>query len=1374
MPFLRMNSGKRRSRLFNQPPGQSLENIREISREQSNEGLPVNGDHKSAANTSGSSDSIAQKENKEKQVFHARRVSVGERSVKTTASDPDESKSAGRAMFRSKGDDDNSAAGFDSKNGIFADSRHQHSSGPSSDVGGYVGMPSFGSVPPPTPTNGSAGPPPRKTNIQSHQRHKSQDVFQNGSPFGNTQHQQSTQKAAEDGVSPFDLRRGHPYSKSAADLQDPDGENTRPRFTPGGRPVGGSTGQTEASQSYIGLNNRASSSASKQNDNNSPPSANNVGGPLGGSYVGGPKVGSGDAIIRNTSVQSAGDVSYIGQNNSATGSELPAYEPFPQRIRSSEAEALGPFVGASAGPGYSSQDDVRDAVEATHSNESGSGGGGGGGAITIPTGVRLANRRASIHETSLDDATLMKCDMCHETLEKPILLDCAHTMCLKHLEQCLVDDEDVECPMCGVRSNTRSGDRTLVRQDWLLEELILGRLNNNNKHLLHRSLDGLEGSVDSPVVLLDTVGGSDAGRKPSTEATSAITLPKVPCVNCGERDAVLYCTTCDARMCADCKTATHAARLFQTHNVQPMGILTSVSMTSIDSAALRETMMLHKLRKGNLTSSSNNNNNNTNNNNNNYNNTTSSGYTNHFEKDKKEPQKRLSSVSLKSNVSLTESVGSSAGMSTSGVLGGLEFRGVEGGMGETVSFCQMHGKPYEIYCSEHGVMMCVTCFLDGEHRQHTMRCMDLDTAVSHVTEQINHDIDNASHRAGAAEELLMLLSKAKRELKDSAEEAEQEIDSVYERLLSDLKARKQALHDMVAHEFGDREAVLQNQEEQLLSILPRLRTAVVLALRFMSTSDTYRLLDLSELVRERVQLAGSIPFEAFPMASTSLKMDTLGQYAKIFGVYRPSLLTTLATQASVQSTGAFSNAPGSMLQAHPEELPNLDEVLKLLRDDVAGLNLSSESKKKEESTATRDGKSAHGAESAETSEGSSSAVDRRGSSESMDRATRSITFTAFAPVFHRVFQSLDARLDSTIKLLREMYVDSTARRVRLDPSDVSSLATQVKELGDLLIKEQSKIDTILPHLQTRWNHLSDGSGARDRSMFNAHRRRMEELMDRHSAVARIVVQVREETLRGKQPFVDAGSFLAAAAGSGYPDFISAMQPPGADGMPSSKRAQPGSPATMADVHAPTTPGGVHGPGRRRSIPASSTQPPMAAAAAALQQLVHAANSPANSPRATVVGTTATTSPGPSLLQSVSSTVHNESGLDVKNLRRISWRRSMEFRVAPNRSGRNSLVLLDPQNNETLLPSPRDTGSGTDSQRNSLSVFPKESLSRNSSISGPRTRRSNTAASGEMSELEDSFFEGTPNANGSFFNGAAKMGRTPSPDVDKLNSPHLPS
>ncbi|KAJ8257572.1 hypothetical protein GJAV_G00187110 [Gymnothorax javanicus] len=118
------------------------------------------------------------------------------------------------------------------------------------------------------------------------------------------------------------------------------------------------------------------------------------------------------------------------------------------------------------------------------------------------------------------------CYLCHEQYERPCLLDCYHTFCASCLRGRAVDSR-LTCPLCGHQSIVK-GVTALPPEDRLLKFLV-------------------DNSADSEEI--------------------------VQCANCDlqckkqDVDAMYYCNTCNQPLCADCREATHKARMFSRHEI---------------------------------------------------------------------------------------------------------------------------------------------------------------------------------------------------------------------------------------------------------------------------------------------------------------------------------------------------------------------------------------------------------------------------------------------------------------------------------------------------------------------------------------------------------------------------------------------------------------------------------------------------------------------------------------------------------------------------------------------------------------------------------------------------------------------------------------
>ncbi|XP_068096618.1 RING finger protein 207 isoform X2 [Hyperolius riggenbachi] len=226
--------------------------------------------------------------------------------------------------------------------------------------------------------------------------------------------------------------------------------------------------------------------------------------------------------------------------------------------------------------------------------------------------------------------------------------------------------------------------------------------------------------------------------------------------------------------------------------------------------------------------------------------------------------------------------------------------------------CPLHEEPYIMFSTEKKSMLCINCFRDMqvESRAH---CIDIETAYMQGCEKLDQAVMTVKELQTSTREAIILLKAMIEEVRNSAEEEETSINSLFSSMQEKLAERRKSLLKAVQCQHEEKEKAFKDQLSHLASLLPTLQVHLVTCSAFLSSANKAEFLDLGYQLMERLQKIVKLPYRLRPSQSSKINTDYGAEFARCL---EPLLLLNLRRAASVSSScGGAGHGNGSMISS---------------------------------------------------------------------------------------------------------------------------------------------------------------------------------------------------------------------------------------------------------------------------------------------------------------------------------------------------------------------------------------------------------------------------------------------------------------------------
>uniref|UniRef100_A0A8D0B4N2 RING finger protein 207 n=1 Tax=Salvator merianae TaxID=96440 RepID=A0A8D0B4N2_SALMN len=216
--------------------------------------------------------------------------------------------------------------------------------------------------------------------------------------------------------------------------------------------------------------------------------------------------------------------------------------------------------------------------------------------------------------------------------------------------------------------------------------------------------------------------------------------------------------------------------------------------------------------------------------------------------------------------------------------------------------CHLHGELYIMFSTEKKSMLCINCFRDMpvESRAH---CIDIETAYMQGCEKLDQAVMAVKELQTSTREAIVLLKAMIEEVRNSADEEETAINSLFSNMQEKLAERKKMLLKAVQSQYEEKEKAFREQLAHLASLLPTLQVHLVTCSAFLSSANKAEFLDLGYQLMERLQKIVKLPHRLRPSQTSKINTEYRTEFAHCL---EPLLLLT--PRRSVVVNGATMGA----------------------------------------------------------------------------------------------------------------------------------------------------------------------------------------------------------------------------------------------------------------------------------------------------------------------------------------------------------------------------------------------------------------------------------------------------------------------------------
>ncbi|XP_066493087.1 RING finger protein 207 isoform X2 [Tiliqua scincoides] len=202
--------------------------------------------------------------------------------------------------------------------------------------------------------------------------------------------------------------------------------------------------------------------------------------------------------------------------------------------------------------------------------------------------------------------------------------------------------------------------------------------------------------------------------------------------------------------------------------------------------------------------------------------------------------------------------------------------------------CPLHVELYIMFSTEKKSMLCINCFRDMpvESRAH---CIDIETAYMQGCEKLDQAVMAVKELQTSTREAIVLLKAMIEEVRNSADEEEKSINSLFSNMQEKLAERKKMLLKVVQSQYEEKEKAFKEQLAHLASLLPTLQVHLVTCSAFLSSANKAEFLDLGYQLMERLQKIVKLPHRLRPSQTSKINTEYRAEFAHCL---EPLLLLT--------------------------------------------------------------------------------------------------------------------------------------------------------------------------------------------------------------------------------------------------------------------------------------------------------------------------------------------------------------------------------------------------------------------------------------------------------------------------------------------------
>ncbi|KAM6435578.1 RING finger protein 207 isoform 2-T2 [Liasis olivaceus] len=192
--------------------------------------------------------------------------------------------------------------------------------------------------------------------------------------------------------------------------------------------------------------------------------------------------------------------------------------------------------------------------------------------------------------------------------------------------------------------------------------------------------------------------------------------------------------------------------------------------------------------------------------------------------------------------------------------------------------CSLHEELYIMFSTEKKSMLCINCFRDMpvESRAH---CIDIETAYLRGCEKLDQAVMAVKELQTSTREAIVLLKALIEEVRNSADEEEMAINSLFSSMQEKLAERKKMLLKVVQSQYEEKEKAFKEQLGHQASLLPTLQVHLVTCSAFLSSANKAEFLDLGYQLMERLQRIVKQPHRLKPSQTSKINSEYRAEFA---------------------------------------------------------------------------------------------------------------------------------------------------------------------------------------------------------------------------------------------------------------------------------------------------------------------------------------------------------------------------------------------------------------------------------------------------------------------------------------------------------------
>eukprot|EP00042_Codosiga_hollandica_P043244 m.407507 g.407507 ORF g.407507 m.407507 type:complete len:594 (+) comp56505_c0_seq36:1950-3731(+) len=191
------------------------------------------------------------------------------------------------------------------------------------------------------------------------------------------------------------------------------------------------------------------------------------------------------------------------------------------------------------------------------------------------------------------------------------------------------------------------------------------------------------------------------------------------------------------------------------------------------------------------------------------------------------------------------------------------------------SLCNVHQREYELYCTMHSQLLCVSCFLNDKHNEHHTSCLPLNDAQAAVMKELKESTEQLQSKEGKASQCLTLLETLLAESKASHFTLTEEVNQVSQRIIDAVTQCQASLLSALDAQLKQKVQSFTEHFGTLQQWLPDLQAVSSLAGMVHAINDQNDLLRVYASMRLRIARVIEPPCSLLPTLNTKFECSVV-------------------------------------------------------------------------------------------------------------------------------------------------------------------------------------------------------------------------------------------------------------------------------------------------------------------------------------------------------------------------------------------------------------------------------------------------------------------------------------------------------------------